>query len=56
MRTKKGNDEQMSTYTEKLTPKEWDDFCANMLRYHYKAKNFWEVSVPVEPRASFARS
>lgn len=33
----------MSTYTDKLSPKEWEAFCAIMLRYHYTAKNFWEV-------------
>lgn len=33
----------MATYAEKLPPKEWEAFCATMLRYHYKAKNFWEV-------------
>ena len=33
----------MSTYTDKFSPKEWEAFCAIMLRYHYKAKNFWEV-------------
>ncbi len=33
----------MVTYVEKLSPKEWEAFCAIMLRYHYKAKNFWEV-------------
>lgn len=33
----------MATYAEKLSPKEWEAFCAIMLRYHYKAKNFWEV-------------
>ena len=33
----------MATYAEKLLPKEWEAFCAIMLRYHYKAENFWEV-------------
>lgn len=33
----------MSTYIDKLSPKEWEEFCAIMLRFHYKAKNFWEV-------------
>ena len=33
----------MSTFTDKLSPKEWEEFCAIMLRHHYNAKNFWVV-------------
>lgn len=33
----------MSAYIENLSPKEWEVFCAIMLRYHYTAQNFWEV-------------
>ena len=33
----------MSTFIENLSPKEWEDFCAIMLRHHYTQKNFWEV-------------
>jgi hypothetical protein len=33
----------MSAYIESLSPEEWEEFCAIMLRYHYTAKNFWEV-------------
>lgn len=33
----------MSPYIENLVPEEWESFCAIMLRYHYQAKNFWEV-------------
>lgn len=33
----------ISAYIENLSPKEWEAFCAIMLRYHYTSKNFWEV-------------
>jgi hypothetical protein len=33
----------VSGYIENLSPKEWEAFCAIMLRYHYQTKNFWEV-------------
>ena len=33
----------MSTFIENLSPKEWEAFCAIMLRHHYTQKNFWEV-------------
>ena len=33
----------MVIYAEKLSLKEWEAFFAIMPRYHYKAKNFWEV-------------
>ena len=33
----------MDVFIEQLTPKEWEEFCARMLRYHYGANNFWEV-------------
>jgi hypothetical protein len=33
----------MDILIEQLTPKEWEKFCARMLRYHYGVNNFWEV-------------
>jgi len=33
----------MDRFIEQLTPKEWEEFCARMLRSHYTANNFWEV-------------
>ncbi len=33
----------MSAYIDNLSPKEWEEFCAIMLRYHYTQNNFWEV-------------
>lgn len=33
----------MDIFIEQLSPKEWERFCARMLRYHYGANNFWEV-------------
>ena len=41
----------MSAYIENLSPKEWEAFCAIMLRYHYTPKNFWEV--PDEDQGDF---
>lgn len=41
----------MDIFIEQLTPKEWEMFCARMLRYHYGANNFWEV--PDEDRGDF---
>ena len=35
----------MDIFIEQLNPKEWESFCARMLRQHYGANNFnfWEV-------------
>lgn len=33
----------MDAFVENLTPKEWEQFCSRMLRYHYGANNFWDV-------------
>ncbi len=33
----------MDVLIDKLSSKEWEAFCAIMLRYHYTANNFWEV-------------
>tara|TARA_R110001592_G_scaffold138511_5_gene357727 strand:- start:29301 stop:29525 length:225 start_codon:yes stop_codon:yes gene_type:complete len=33
----------MDIFIEQLSPKEWEKFCARMLRYHYGVNNFWEV-------------
>lgn len=33
----------MDIFIEQLTPKEWEKFCARMLRYHYGVNNFWAV-------------
>lgn len=33
----------MNSYVENLSPKEWEEFCEIMLRYHFTQKNFWVV-------------
>ncbi|WP_342805838.1 hypothetical protein [Alteromonas sp. M12] len=33
----------MSSYTDDMTEKEWEEFCEKMLRYHYGQSNFWAV-------------
>ncbi len=33
----------MDIFIEQLTPKEWEGYCARMLRFHYVSNNFWDV-------------
>lgn len=33
----------MASFIDNLSPKEWEVFCEDMLRYHYGARNFWLV-------------
>ena len=33
----------MDIFIEQLTPREWERFCENMIRFHYGVNNFWPV-------------